>query len=328
VQLVWTRADDLRHGYFQAASAHRLLAGFDGDGKLVAWEHRKASTPHNARRRPSPEQLRDPDFLAGSSWGVTGNPYAIPDLETSYAVVEAPVPIGPWRAVFSPSSVFARESFLDELAERTGRDPLGWRLELLGAGDPAIPAEAQPGGETVDRRRLIRVLELAAERAGWGTAPRAGRARGLACNVFHTETYVAYVVEVSRRPRSASGQLPFVVHRVVAAIDCGLVVHDSGARQQVESGILWSLSNMKGEITFAGGAAREGNFDGFPIATLDEAPAIETHFAAVDRPRPHGLGEPTVCPLAPAVANALSRLVGRRIRNLPVLAQDLGPSEA
>ena len=121
-------------------------------------------------------------------------------------------------------------------------------------------------------------------------------------------------------------QLPYHAPAVVAAIDCGLVVHDSGARQQVESGILWSLSNMKGEITFAGGAAREGNFDGFPIATLDEAPAIETHFAAVDRPRPHGLGEPTVCPLAPAVANALSRLVGRRVRKLPVLAQDLGPS--
>jgi len=313
----------LRHGYFQAASAHRIEAGFDAAGKLVAWEHRKASTPHNARRRPSAEQLRDPEFLAGSSWGVTDNPYAVPHVETSYAVVEAPVPIGPWRSVFSPSSVFARESFLDELAERTGRDPLAWRLELLGAGDPSVPQDVRPGGETVDRRRLRRVLELAGERSGWGSPLPAGRARGLACNVFHTETYIAYVVEVSLAARPGPGRLPFVVHRAVCALDCGLVIHPDGARQQVDSGVAWSLSNMKSETTFERGAAREGNFDGFAIATIDEMPAIETHLVASDRDRPHGLGEPTVCPFAPAVANALSRLTGRRIRKLPVVAADL-----
>jgi isoquinoline 1-oxidoreductase beta subunit len=323
VQLFWSREDDLRHGYFQAASADRLLAGFDADGKLVAWEHRKASTPHNARRVPTAEQLADARYLAGSSWGVTDTPYAVPHLQTSYAVVDAPVPIGPWRAVFSPPAVFARESFVDELAERAGRDPLAYRLELLGALDPAIPRHAEPGGRKLDRARLRAVLALAAEKAGWASPPPAGRARGIACNVFHNETYVAYVAEVSRRERPAPGGLPFVVHRVVGAIDCGLAIHPDGVRQQVESGVVWSLANMKSEMTFAGGGAVEGNFDAFEVVTLDETPAIETHLVASDDERPHGVGEPTVCPLAPAVACALSRLVGRRIRKLPVTAADL-----
>jgi len=323
VQLFWSRADDLRHGYFQAASADRLLAGFDAEGKIVFWEHRKASTPHNARRRPTAEQLADGRYLAGSSWGVTDTPYAVPNLQTSYSVVEAPVPIGPWRAVYSPPAVFARESFVDELAERAGKDPLAYRLELLGAHDPSVPRHAEPGGRKLDRARLRRVLELAAEKAGWGSSPPAGRARGIACNVFHNETYVAYVAEVSLRERLAPGRLPFVVHRVVGAVDCGLVVHPDGVRQQVESGVVWSLANLKGETTFARGGAVEGNFDAFEILTLDETPAIEAHLVANDDESPRGVGEPTVCPVAPAVACALSRLAGRRIRKLPVVAADL-----
>src|SRR3970282_2425809 len=103
-----------------------LIAGLDAAGRLVAWDHRKASTPHNARWPVTADELRDPRYLADSSWGVNDTPYHVPALETSYAVVETPVPIGPWRAVYSPSSVFARESFVDELAERAGEDPLAW----------------------------------------------------------------------------------------------------------------------------------------------------------------------------------------------------------
>jgi len=328
VQLFWSRDDDLRHGYFQAASAHRLFAGLDAGGRLVAWEQRKASTPHNARRQPTAEQLRDPEQVRSWSWGVYDNPYAIPDLETTYTVVEAPVPIGPWRAVFSPSSVFAREGFLDEIAEALGRDPLELRLELLGANDPAISPVVEPGGSRIDRRRLRRVLETAAKAAGWGTPVPAGRARGIACNVFHTETYVAYVVEVSLPKEPRPGGLPFIVHRVVAAVDCGVVIHRGGVEQQVQSGIVWSLSNMKTEIPFEKGQPRPASFADFTPLTLDEAPEVETHLVEGDDPRPHGLGEPTVCPLAPAVASALSRLVGRRIRRLPVAAADLAPSQA
>ncbi len=323
VQLFWSREDDLRHGYFQAAAVDRLFAGLDTDGHLVAWEQRKATTPHNARGKPTPEQMRDPDHVRSWSWGVYDNPYAIPDLETTYTAVEAPVPIGPWRAVFSPSSVFAREGFLDEIAEALGRDPLELRLELLGADDPKMPQVIEPGGERIDRARLRRVLETAAKAAGWGKPLPKGRARGIACNVFHTETYVAYVAEVSLREQPPPGALPFRVHRVVGAVDCGVVIHRGGAVQQVESGVCWALSNMKTEVAFEKGRAHPANFDEFTPLTLDETPEIETHLVDSGDSRPHGLGEPTVCPVAPAVASALSRLVGHRVRRLPVSAADL-----
>jgi len=323
VQLFWSREDDIVHGYFQAASAHRLSAGLDAAGRIVAWTHHKVSTPHNARRPVPPERFADPEYLRGSAWGTYDTPYAFPAFESSYTVVDAPVPIGPWRAVFSPSSVFARESFLDELAERLGKDPVAWRLELLGANDPSVPPTIDVGSEHVDRRRLRRVVELAAARAGWGRPLAAGRARGFACNVFHTETYVAYAVEVALSPKPRPGTLPFVVERVAGAVDCGLVVNPDGARQQIESGIVWALSQLKTEVVFEQGRARSDNFDRFEIATLAECPEIDVELVASERDRPHGLGEPTVCPLAPAVASALSRLAGKRIRKLPVTATDL-----
>jgi len=323
VQLAWTREDDLVHGYFQAAAAHRLEAGLDARGRVVAWDHRKASTPHNARSRPKPEELASPEYLADSSWGVTDNPYSVPALETSYRVVEAPVPIGPWRSVYAPSSVFARESFVDELAVEAGRDPLDLRLELLGAGSAAVPAIAEPGGVRMDRRRLRRVLETVAEKAGWKRPLPPDRARGLAAEVFHTETYVAYVVEVSLRRGARPAELPFVVERVVAAVDCGVVVDPDGVAQQVESGVLWSLSNAIGATTFAGGRAREANFDRFRIAAFADRPgSIETHLVPNDDERPHGLGEPVVNPFAPALTSALARLLGRRLRRLPLTAAD------
>lgn len=293
VQLVWSRDDDMRHGYFQAASVHRLLAGLDDDGKIVAWEHRKASTPHNARRVPSAEDKANPKVVGGWAWGVNDIAYKFAAAEMSYAVIDAPVPIGPWRSVFSPSSVFARECFLDELAIETDKDPLKLRVEHL-----------------ADKPRMRKVLEVVAEKAGWDQPLPKGRARGLACNVFHTETYIAYVVEVS---------LPFKVERVVCAIDCGLAINPLGIAQQVESGVLWSLSNMKGEITVKDGAIEQANYADFPVAMIGDTPrVIETHIVPSDDERPHGLGEPTVCPFAPAVANALSRLKGERVRKLPV----------
>lgn len=326
VKLFWSREDDIRHGYFQAASAHRLIAGVDGSGKVTTWIHRKASSPHNARYRYSDEDKKNPDIVRGWTWGVYDTPYFAPAMEMSYRIVEAPVPIGPWRAVFSPPSVFARESFVDELAVELGRDPLDLRLELLGRDDESIPSSFTIDGDTVDRPRLRRCLEAVAKLSGWDREVAKGRARGLACNVFHTGTYVAYVVEVSRRRVPAPGELPFRVEKVACAIDCGVAINPRGVEQQVESGILWSLSNMKSEITFRDGAARESNYADFPVAMIGDTPAvIDVEIIDGDDVRPHGIGEPTVCPFAPAVANALSRLTGRRIRKLPVGAEMLSP---
>ncbi|HEX9886792.1 MAG TPA: molybdopterin cofactor-binding domain-containing protein [Longimicrobiales bacterium] len=324
VQLVWTREDDLRYGYFQAASAHRMRAGFGDGGRVVAWEHRKASTPHQARGVPTAAQLQDPDWLIGSAWGVYDTPYAFPAFEATYAVVEAPVPIGPWRSVFSPPSVFARECFLDEVAQALGRDPLELRLDLLDSSDAAIEPTFTVNGDLVDRRRMRAVFETVAREGGWGRNVTEGRALGLAGNVFHTGTYMAYVVEVSLRPDAPSGELPFTVHRVTGALDCGLVINPNALRQQVESGVVWGLSNMKSEMTWRDGTARESNYHQFRVVTMAETPpVIDLHLVGTDADEPHGVGEPVVCPFAPAVANALSRLVGRRVRRLPVRAADL-----
>jgi isoquinoline 1-oxidoreductase beta subunit len=324
VQLVWSREDDIRHGYFQAASVHRLAAGISDEGKVVAWEHRKASTPHNARRVPTNDDKVNPETVRGWAWGVYDMPYFISAAEMSYAVIDAPVPIGPWRSVFSPPSVFARECFIDEVAQSLNQDPLALRMKLLGADDPSVEPILTVADERIDRRKLRRVLETVAQKSNFGGAVPSGRARGLACNVFHTETYIAYVVEVSLRKGAGEGELPFRVDRVVCAVDCGLAINPLGVAQQVESGVIWSLSNMKSEITVKNGSIEQGWYSDFPVVAIGETPAtIETHIVASEDERPHGLGEPTVCPLAPAVANALSRLVGRRIRRLPVRPADV-----
>ena len=142
VQVFWTRADDMRHGYFQAPSVHRMKAVLDERGAPLLWHHRKVSTYHNARRAVTAAQIQDPEYNRGSSWGVYDIPYSIGAIETSYVYVPTHIPIGPWRAVFAPSSVFARESFLDEVAFAAGRDPLKLRLELLASAPEIVEAGA------------------------------------------------------------------------------------------------------------------------------------------------------------------------------------------
>jgi CO/xanthine dehydrogenase Mo-binding subunit len=162
-------------------------------------------------------------FFQDCSWSTYDAPYPIPAMETSYVRIDAPIPIEPWRAVFSPSSTFARECFIDELAGAAGKDPLEFRRSLL-----VGPDMVKAGSLQIDRRRLRRVLDLAAERSGWGTPLPAGRVRGLACNVYDGETHVAYVVEVSVPRDRPPDRLPFVVHRVVCAIDCGVIINPLG----------------------------------------------------------------------------------------------------
>lgn len=326
VQVVWTREDDMRYGHFQPASAHRLRAGLDAAGGVTAWEHREASSMHNTRGAdPSKIDTSDPDKVRDSAWGVYDTPYHVPDFEATYRQVPVPVKVGPWRAVYSPPAVFARECFVDEVAEATGRDPIELRLAMLGAGRRPVPPRYEIEGEVIERSRLRAVIERARDASGWGGPVPEGHALGMAANFFHTETHIAYVVDVSLRPDAPEGDLPFRVHRVVCALDCGLLVNPLGARQQVESGVIWSLSNMKSEMTWRGGVPQQATYGDFRVVTLDEAPdVVETHFVDPGRDDPNGLGEPVVCPLAPAVANALYRLTGRRVRRLPVGRADLG----
>jgi len=297
-----------------------MYGALDRSGRPLAWRHKKVASLHNLSGPPTADDLKDPvAYFQDSMWGAYDIPYAFPAIETSYVRVDVPYRIGPWRAVYSPPSTFARESFVDELAHAANADPLEFRLSLLRGVDETVKA----GGLTIDRGRLRQVLEVVRERSGWGTPLPAGRGRGVACNVYDGETHIAYVAEVSLPQPRREGYLPFVVHRVTCAVDCGVVINPLGVEQQIESGVIWALSNMKGEITFKDGRVEQGTYRDFPVVRMSETPAIETHIVPSHGEQPFGMGEPPVPPLIPAVLNALFAATGRRIRKLPVLATDL-----
>jgi isoquinoline 1-oxidoreductase beta subunit len=199
-----------------------------------------------------------------------------------------------WRSVGHSHTAFANESFVDEIAHAGGRDPLELRRRLL-AGMP----------------RHLAVLELAAEKSGWGTPLPAGRARGIAIQ----KSFGSYVAEVAEVSLGASGDVR--VHRVVCAADCGIAINPRNVAAQMEGAIVYGLSAaLYGEITLDDGRVRQSNFHDYPVLRMDRTPAIEVHLVASGA-RPTGVGEPGLPPIAPAVANALFALTGRRLRKLP-----------
>jgi CO/xanthine dehydrogenase Mo-binding subunit len=303
VQVMWTREDDMCHGFFQPAATHRMAAGLDAAGRIVAWWHREASSAQNYRDRMDPA---NPDLAAIHMWGGVDNPYVYGAMRAEFMLVEAPIPLGPWRAVFAPSNVMARECFVDEIATAVGKDPVALRLALLEERDGAEDAIQS------QRRRLAAVIRLAAGKSGWGSPLPRGRGRGIAAHVYDGETTLAQVAEVS-----VEGGTPRV-HRFVCAIDCGPVVNPLGLEAVVESGVVWGLSQTLGrEITFRDGRAEQSNYADYPILTLSQTPAIETHFIEGAK-QPLGAGEQPVAPVAAAVLNALFAATGKRVRRVPV----------
>jgi isoquinoline 1-oxidoreductase beta subunit len=322
VQVFWTREDDMRHGYFQPATAERFTAGADADGRLVALVHAMTASDltiydiHEGRniwtgppREPRAEDAYESDQ---SPWGAYDNPYEIPHLRVDCADVTSPVPVGPWRAVEYPSTVFGRECFLDELAHFLGRDPVKLRLELL-------PRDVRRVGPyAIDRGRLARALEVAAERSGWGRPLPADkgrrRGRGVAASVYHAGSYIAMVAEVS----VDEGLADLRVERIVTAVDCGLALNPLGVEGQTESGIAWGLSaTLLGKMDFRGGRAVQGNYDEFEVLRIDRMPRLETVLLESAAP-PRGFGEHPVPLVAPAIANAVFAATGRRVRKLPL----------
>lgn len=293
VKMVWTREDDMHAGYFRPMYYHKMAAALDEAGKPRAWQHR----------------IVGQSILAGSAFagaikngvdrtsveGAANMPYAVPNITVDLITTELPVPVQWWRSVGSTHTAFAVETFIDWLARTAGEDPVAYRRKLL-TGQP----------------RHLGVLNLAAEKAGWGTPLPEGRARGVAVHESFS-TYVAEVVEVSLQ----GGGL-FSVDKVVIAVDCGVAVNPDVIRAQMEGGMGFGLSTaLLSEITIKNGAVEQDNFHNYRMINIEQMPQVEVHIVKSAEP-PSGVGEPSTPVIAPAVANALAVLTGQTFDRLPL----------
>ena len=293
VKLVYSREDDMRGYFYRPASVTRFTGALDANGAPVSFTARIAS----------PSIMEASGFMklpadGVDEFGVEGTkdmPYDIPNLRVEYSRQEPGVQVWFWRSVGHSQNSFFSESFIDELANAAGKDPFEFRRSLL---------TKQP--------RYKGVLELAAEKAGWGKPLPQGVQRGIAV-VQSFGSYVAEVAEVSvdkdGRPK---------VHRVVAAVDCGEVVNPEIVKRQCESAIVYGLTAaLYGKITFKDGAVEQGNFDSYPMLRMNEMPKVEVHIVN-SKEHATGMGEPGLPPLAPAVTAAIFKATGKRIRKLPI----------
>jgi isoquinoline 1-oxidoreductase subunit beta len=298
VQLMRTRDDDMQHDFYLQFSYQRVTGGLDREGNIVAWSHRTVSTPIRAVF-DSTDAMRDAKHGAESLESI---PYETQNYLFDYVRASSVVPRAWWRSVSSPFQVFAVECFVDELAHAAGIDPLEFRMKHL------------RGGKAEPTARLRGVLQLAAEKSGWGKVLPANRGRGVACCRFG-DTYVAHVAEVSTH----RNRKPWV-YRVTSAVDCGFAVNPDSVRAQIEGGINFALTPvLSGEISVKEGAIEQGNFNTYQVLRMKDAPDIEVHLLPGEGEPRGGVGESGVPPLAPAVANAIFAATGKRIRRLPIL---------
>jgi len=296
VKLVWTREDDMRAGYFRPAFYHTLKAALDADGRPVAWQHRIVGQSIVAGTAYESLMTRngiDESTLDGASLA-----YTVPNVYIDVHSPQIGVPVLWMRSIGSSHNAFSVETFIDELATAAGKDPVEYRRALL---------DVNP------RHRAV--LDLAAEKAGWGKplAARAGAkaARGIAVHRCRG-TVVAHVAEVS-----VTGDR-FTVDRVVCAVDCGLAINPDVVKAQIEGGIGFGLTAaLYGAITIRNGAVEQSNFNDYRLLRINEMPLVEVHIVQ-SAEAPSGVGEPGVAPVAPAVANALAAATGKRLRKLPL----------
>ncbi len=308
VKLTWSREDEMRHDHYRPAGLHLLRAGLDASGTVTAWSDDHVTFGQDGR--------------PGGASGLDANEFParwVRHCRLRQSVINANVPMGLWRAPGSNAHAWAVQSFIDELAHAAGRDPLAFRLALLGDEDAVRAGHwlSRAPPYRVDRMRTV--LKAAALQAGWGAAMPRGRGQGVAFHHGHGG-YAAQVVEVTV---SNDGRLK--VDRVVCACDVGRqIVNLSGAEAQVQGAIADGLAAARHqEIDIRNGRVLPSNFDTYPMLRIHEAPAsIEVHFVKSDNP-PTGLGEPALPPLAPALCNAIFRATGNRIRRLPLAVTDL-----
>jgi isoquinoline 1-oxidoreductase beta subunit len=293
VKVQWTREDDMRAGRYRPSYVHTLKAGIDADGKLVAWSDHIVG--QSIMAKTAFEGMVQNGVDPTSVEGANNLPYAIPNQTVGLTTTDVGVPVLWWRSVGSTHTAFAAETFIDEIAEAAGRDPIEYRLSML---DP--------------QSRHAVVLKLAAEKAEWTKPLPKGRFRGVSV----AESFGSVVAQIAEVSTDDSGGIK--VERVVAAVDCGLAVNPDQVRAQVEGGIGFGLGAILGEeITLTGGKVDQGNFDVYTPLRIDAMPVVEVHILASANP-PSGIGEPGVPPIGPAVANAIYKALGKRIRSMPL----------
>jgi isoquinoline 1-oxidoreductase subunit beta len=299
VQVLWTREDDMRNSTYRPASYHRLSAVLDTQGWPVAFSHRIVMPSINIQKGFPAEGGLDSEVKDESSFV-----YGFPNTLVEYVMTETPIPLGWMRSVNALQAGFASESFIDELAAAGGKDPLALRLRLLAKDDDLNgwhPA------------RVRGVLQMAADKAGWGKPLAPGHYQGIAC-FCSFNSYAADVVEISmenNQPR---------IHRVVGVIDCGQVINPKILEQQIQGAVNFGLSNaLRAQITIEKGRVVQGNFDDYAPIRMSEAPVVEAYYVE-NTESPSGAGEPPVPPLAPALCNAIYAATKNRVRALPIVS--------
>ena len=301
IKVIWTREDDMRNSTYRPASYHQLSAALDGAGWPVSFSHRIVSPSISGQKGQPGDGGVDPDLKDEAALI-----YPFPNSMLEYVDTQTPVPLGWMRSVYALQAGFATESFIDELAAATRKDPLEYRLHLL-----ANDVDIKYFDAIWHTARMRGALQLAADKAGWGRPLPAGHYQGIACFGCFS-SYMAEVVEISME-----GDKPRV-HRVIAAIDCGQVVNPNILEQQIQGGVIYALTNaLRGQITIEKGRVVQGNFDDYPPIRMSEAPAVEAYFVPSTE-APTGAGEPPVPPLAPALCNAIYAASKKRIRALPI----------
>ena len=306
IKVIWTREDDIKGGYYRPMYVHRVRAGLDKDGNVIAWHHRIVGQSIMDGTPFAAQSVKN--GIDGTSVeGAANLPYAIPNLSVELHTVKVSVPVLWWRSVGATHNAHATEHMIDLIAKEIGKDPVALRLALL-----------------KDKPRHAGALRLAAEKAGWSTPPPVGTVRGVALHESF-KSYVAQVAEVRLTPGGG-----FKVTRVVSAIDCGVAVNPDVVHAQMEGGIGYGLgAALRGEITLKGGEVEQSNFDGYEPLRMSDMPKIESYIVP-SAEAPSGVGEPGTPVVMPAVANALYRATGQRTLQLPMSKQQYptGPLKA
>jgi isoquinoline 1-oxidoreductase subunit beta len=321
VKVVWTREDDIRHGFYHTVTADRFEAGLDANNRVVAWRHRSSAPNFMSNFMPDPKH----PLAIELGLGLVDAPFDIPNLRIESGEAEAHTRIGWFRSVNNVAHAFSIQSFVAEIAQELGRDPKDFLLELIGPARTVDLSKqvttpywnnGEPiGSYPIDTGRLRHVVELAAERAGWGRQMPKGRGLGIAAH----RSFVSYIATVVEVAVDAKGNVS--IPRVDTAIDCGFAVNPERIRSQIEGAAVMGLTLARyGEITFKNGRVEQGNFNDFQLVRIDESPTeTRVHIVEhrIDVPA-SGVGEPGVPPFAPALCNAIFAATGKRIRRLPI----------